>query len=41
LKILIILIPIKYESAKKKVITKELVAVKEYGIRPTILAVKI
>ena len=29
LKTLIILIPIKYDNAKKKVITKELVAVKE------------
>jgi hypothetical protein len=40
LKMLMILIPIKYDNAKKKVITNELVAVKEYGINPTIFAVK-
>jgi hypothetical protein len=36
-----ILIPIKYDNAKKNVITKELVAVKEYGINPTTFAVNI
>jgi hypothetical protein len=41
LKILIILIPIKYDNAKKNVITKELVTVKEYGINPTTFATKI
>jgi hypothetical protein len=41
LKTLIILIPIKYDSAKKKVMTKELVAVNEYGIKPTIFAISI
>jgi hypothetical protein len=35
------LIPTKYDKAKKKVITKELVAVNEYGINPTMFAVKI
>jgi hypothetical protein len=29
-----ILIPMKWVAAKKNVITKELVAVKEYGIKP-------
>ena len=41
LKILIILIPMKYDNAKKKVMTNELVAVNEYGIRPTMFAVRI